>query len=230
MRKFKDGLASSPAYFYCSRNAAEPERSDPDVILASIARQLACSQPNSPLFPPAVEKYEDARMTGSSGKNLGLDESRELILQLVEYHDMTTIMIDALDECDTKTRSDLLYALQMILQDAKSLVKIFVSSRDDGDIKCELQDYPNLTIESGKNSHDISAFVRSETEQLIKRGKLLRNSRAKDELRALVIREVIEKAGGMYVQSLIQHLSVACLSSISNPDLPCLVKSWCFFA
>lgn len=199
--KFKGGLASLPAYFYCSRNAAEPERSDPKLILASIVRQLACAQPGSPLFPPAVGKYEEARSTGSSWKSplgtLSLDESCELILQLVDHRDMTTIVIDALDECDVKMRSELLDALQTILQDAESLVKIFVSSRDDGDIKHRLQDFPNLAIESGRNLDDISTFVRSETERLIKRGRLLRNSRAKDGLRDLVIREVIEKAEGM---------------------------------
>ncbi|KAL8713090.1 MAG: hypothetical protein Q9225_006836 [Loekoesia sp. 1 TL-2023] len=198
LRKFEDGLAPSPAYYYCSRNAAEPERSNPDVILASIARQLACPQPDCPLLRPAVDKFEAERLTGSLRKSLDLDESRELILQLVEYYDMTTIVIDALDECDTKTRYELLYALQTILQDAKSLVKIFVSSRDDGDIKWKLQGFPNLTIESGKNFHDISAFVRSETEQLIRWGKLLRHSRSKDDLRELIITKVIKKADGMF--------------------------------
>lgn len=118
MRRHEDGLAALPAYYYCSRNAAEPERSNPEVVLASIARQLACSKPGSPVLPPAETNYQDARLTGSFQKHLDLDKSCELILQLVDYHDMTTIVIDALDECDKKSRSRLIERLQRIFQDA----------------------------------------------------------------------------------------------------------------
>lgn len=199
MRRHEDGLAALPAYYYCSRNAAEPERSNPEVVLASIARQLACSKPGSPVLPPAEKNYQDARLTGSLQKHLDLDKSCELILQLVDYHDITTIVIDALDECDKKSRGRLIQILQRILQDAQSLVKVFVSSRDDGDIKLQLQDYPHLMIESGKNFDDISAFVTLETEGLIRSGRLLPYSKAKDELKDLIITKVIEKANGMYV-------------------------------
>lgn len=112
---------------------------------------------------------------------------------------MTIIVIDALDECDIKKRSDLLWALHKITEDSQCLVKILVSSRDDGDIKGQLQDFPNLTIESRRNFGDISAFVRFETDRLIERGRLLRNSKAKENLRTLIVEEVTEKAEGMYV-------------------------------
>lgn len=80
---------------------------------------------------------------------------------------MTTIVIDALDECDPNTRDELLQVLQTVLSESTSLVKIFVSSRDDGDIKCQLEEYPNLTISSSNNFSDIRAFVTFETEKLV---------------------------------------------------------------
>lgn len=54
-------------------------------------------------------------------------------------------------------------------------------------------------IESGRNFDDISAFVTSETEGLIRSGRLLPYSNAKDHLKDLIIKEVIEKVNGMYV-------------------------------
>ncbi len=54
---------------------------------------------------------------------------------------MMTFVIDGLDECNTKTRAELLQALQTVLQISKPLVKILVSSRDDGDTECELENY-----------------------------------------------------------------------------------------
>lgn len=52
---------------------------------------------------------------------------------------MTTIVIDALDECNSNERQYLLDSIEQILQDSFSLVKIFVSSRDDQDIVCTLR-------------------------------------------------------------------------------------------
>ncbi|KAI4230202.1 MAG: hypothetical protein LQ349_006281, partial [Xanthoria aureola] len=100
-----DWISTQPyTSYHCQAYSAEPERSNPEVVLASIARQLACSKPGSPVLPPAETNYQDARLTGSFQKHLDLDKSCELILQLVDYHDMTTIVIDALDECDKKSR------------------------------------------------------------------------------------------------------------------------------
>ena len=37
------------AYFYCAREAAEPERADPEKILLSIARQLSGTNTTKPI-------------------------------------------------------------------------------------------------------------------------------------------------------------------------------------
>ena len=113
---------------------------------------------------------------------------------------MTTIVIDTLDECDPNKRTDLLEALETILSGATQLVKMFVSSRDDQDIVWSLQHYPNLRISSTRNMEDISAFVRTEVESLIRKGKLLRFSNTKDELKKLVGDEVLKGANGMLVK------------------------------
>jgi hypothetical protein len=43
------------------------------------------------------------------------------------------IVVDALDECDSDTRWELVEALESITESA-SLVKVFVSSREEGDL------------------------------------------------------------------------------------------------
>lgn len=77
------------------------------------------------------------------------------------------------------------------------LVKIFISSRDDHDIVLRLQRYPNLDIKSTRNSDDIAAFVKNETERLIEDRKLLQFSDTQTEMKDLVIKRVIEGAKGM---------------------------------
>ena len=196
MKRFEAGQGPPPVYFYCSRNAAEAERSDPAIILGSIVRQLACVQLGLPLLPPVVEKWKK-KGQGFSSNGLQVEESCELILELIEQYPMTTIVIDALDECDPDRRQLLLDAFEDILEGSLGLVKIFVSSRDDQDIVCTLREYPNFDIVSTRNTVDIEAFVRTETERLVKKRRLLRNSNAREELKALIIDRVSKGADGM---------------------------------
>lgn len=196
MRRSAAGQNPPPVYFYCSRNAAEPERSNPDAILASIVRQLSCVQPGVPLRPSIIEKYE-RKGQGFLSSGLRLEESRDLILELVKQYRMTTIVIDALDEIDSEKRHALLEALEDILQEAVGLVKVFVSSRDDQDIVCTLEEYPSLGLASDKNQRDIEQFVRTETERLISKRRLLRYSKCKEELKYLIIEQVSKGADGM---------------------------------
>ena len=77
------------------------------------------------------------------------------------------------------------------------MIKMFVSSRDDHDIVRHLQNYPDLSISSLKNMHDIKSFIETETESLIKKGKLLRYSGAKGNLKIEIIQKLCGGAAGM---------------------------------
>ncbi|KFY17970.1 hypothetical protein V492_00220, partial [Pseudogymnoascus sp. VKM F-4246] len=209
MQAFRAGQSPPPAFFYCSRNTAEPARSNPDAIIASIVRQLSCLQPDFPLLGPVVATYRKREAEGFASGPLRIDESTALIIQLTEQYPMTTIVIDALDECDPETRTDLLETLEKILKESSRLVKIFVSSRDDQDIVCHLEDYPNLGISSDRNMDDITSFVRVETQDLIKKKKLLRSSTNKEELKEMIIDQVTKGANGMFRWASLQLQSLS---------------------
>jgi hypothetical protein len=186
-----------PAYFYCSRNPTEPGRGHPDKILASIARQLSSLEPGLPLLPSAVTAYQENMNQGLAAGPPGLPESRDLIVQLINSYPSVTIAIDAIDECNPDSRQDLLEALTFILQNTRSLVKVFVSSRDDQDIVRTLEDCPNLEIRSGRNSKDIDEFVKAETQAMIDKKQLLERSKKKEELQVKIIKKITEGAHGM---------------------------------
>ena len=197
VKRFQASQSALPVYFYCARTAAEPERSNPNAVLASILRQLSCVQPDAPLLSPVIEKYK-RHGEGFKSKGLDIEDSRDLIVRLVEDYDMSIIVVDALDECDPNMRQDLLDAFEHILKESAGLVKIFVSSRNDQDIVYTLRDYPNLDIVSNMNTADIEAYVKIETQKLVKSGQLLRNSRAKEEMTALIVDHVSSGADGMF--------------------------------
>lgn len=195
-QRFEAGQSPLPVYFYCSRSAAESERSNPDAVLASILRQLSCAKPGVPLLASVVQKY---KTQGEGFKSIGLDtdECRTLILEVIENYGVTTIIVNALDECDPEERRILLDTFEVILQESAGLVKILVSSRDEHDIVCALREYPNLDVSSDKNTADINAFVKTETERLVSKNQLLRHSKFKPEMKTLIIDKVCERADGM---------------------------------
>jgi len=191
------------AYFYCVRNDAEPERANPDEILRSILEQLSCSKSGLPIREPVVQAYtekkEEAR--GGNPEKLMRDETVEVILALLESNP-ATIIIDALDECDSARRQDLLLDIQRIIRESASLVKFFVSSRDDHDIVCRLANSPNLYINVKDNSKDIECFVHSEVTKAIDYEKLICGNVSND-LKDHIIETLISKAEGMWVSGIL---------------------------
>ncbi|SPJ73916.1 uncharacterized protein FTOL_03646 [Fusarium torulosum] len=195
---FHNHQSPPPAYFYCSRNPAEPTRADPETILASVARQLSCLKPGCALLQPTIVAYDAHEEEGFAAESLRLHETCTLIMRLSENYPMLTIILDALDECNPAIRESLLFAMELILKEAPCLVKIFVSSRDDQDIVFKLRQYPNLELSSHRNSNDIAKFVELETYRLMNSGKLLRYSSAQQELKEDIIRRVASDAQGMF--------------------------------
>ncbi|KAJ9254552.1 hypothetical protein DTO195F2_6537 [Paecilomyces variotii] len=158
-------LSPPPVYFYCNRNPTEPGRSQAKEVAASIARQLSYVDEKS-LLEPAIQKYKERQRTGFSKGSLDLDETRALIIELLAYYPVATIILNALDECTLESREELLDTIDYIVQESPTLVKIFVSSRDDQDIASQLQVYPMVELSSSKNSKDITAFVHREVQVL----------------------------------------------------------------
>jgi hypothetical protein len=197
MEAFRTKKAACPVYFYCSRNPAEPGRSDPARIVASIAKQLSTPLRPGPLLEPTIKIYKEHEDKDFSSGPLTLEKSKALILELLERYQSATIVIDALDECNPKTRGDLLDTLEDLLKRSPCLLKIFVSSRTDRDITYKLNNYPNLHLSSDRNTADIDLFIRSETTLLIKKGNLLRDSDRQNEIRDEIVNKLSSKAGGM---------------------------------
>lgn len=190
------GSREALAFFYCDRN--HPGNSTPEVVLRAIVKQLSSLEQDSELLKPIVDKYEQAKKAGDISEPLDLDECRDLITKILPSYRQTNIIIDALDECHRGTRSRLISALTAIMESSPgmSLVKIFISSREDDDIVLKLSKLPNIRIDSADNSEDIGEFIRSEVNNRIDSQELLRGNVSSD-LRAHVIDTLIRGADGM---------------------------------
>lgn len=166
----------SLAYFYC--NYKEEQRRDPASILRSLVKQLCLLSPGKgslATFPePVLAIYNKRKEEGDLSNLLSLGESKDLLIKLTAGFLKTTIVIDALDECDRNTRRNLFNLLEQVVSSAKkNPVKIFVTSRDDGDLMTKFGDSPNVYIQERDNSADIDHYIQTEIEACITEKRFL---------------------------------------------------------
>lgn len=131
-------------YFYCKRD--DPQRRNPEVIMQAILKHLCLALKNLP--SQVVQEYDKRQEKGHATGSLGFNECNNLVTSLLNIYSHTTIIIDALDESDPDERWQLLESFENIIHSATSPVKIFVSSRDDIDIKLRLEKVPNHYIDT----------------------------------------------------------------------------------
>jgi hypothetical protein len=191
----KENAQAEPlAYVYCTQSTTEPQRADPDHILRSILRQLSCAKPSMPIREPVVKKYQELQEDGFDPRELTLAAARTLILELLASN-VTTIIIDALDECNPKRRFELLSSIEQFLQPANCVVKILISSRDPR-ISSRLDKPSNFSINAGLNSRDIERFVELEVARSIQEERLL-DGKVSSHLRDKIITTLKGGAQGM---------------------------------
>lgn len=200
------------AYFYCKRD--ENGSSDPEVLLRTVVKQLSHARVGSSLQEPVLNFYRSRKHEDFASGPLRFEESVDLIISLVNLYPQTTLIIDALDECDMGKRGNLLTALTRILGSSAKLVKVFVSSRDDDDIKYNLQKVPNVYINAKDNTADIDRFVNFEIAKSIEDGKLLRG-RVPEGLKQHIISTLTKGANGMYIPNSIYEISSTQVTTIA---------------
>ncbi|KAL7266091.1 hypothetical protein RUND412_011377, partial [Rhizina undulata] len=192
------------AYFYCKYG--EVDRQEPTSILSTIVKQLSLLSPEGFLPKAVISFYEEQRKDGIEFRPLGLDKSSELIQQLSKAFDQTVIIVDALDECNKETRFSLLVALKKLRSSTEGL-KIFLTSRNDDDIRLELETESEVFIQSSDNSGDIELFVETEVEKYISTKRLL-SGEVRPELKQTIKDTLVQGADGMFlwVRLQIEHI------------------------
>ncbi|KAL9048781.1 MAG: hypothetical protein Q9206_005849 [Seirophora lacunosa] len=192
---------SAVAYFYCTRDTAETQRADPDEVMRAVLKQLACFNASQPIHPAVMREYDkrkkDADEDGLDPLQLSLHDCNDLVLEITDQLP-AIIIIDALDECDPRRRHELLKALRQIVVKSNNLVKVLVSSRDDEDIGCRLNNVPNVYIRSDDNSIDVERYIDQELKKAISEQRLLQG-RVPDSLQEQILRTLKNGAQGMFL-------------------------------
>ncbi|KAI4122117.1 MAG: hypothetical protein LQ338_005993 [Usnochroma carphineum] len=210
LQRARAGRIPYPAYFYCSRNAAESSRAKPAQILRSVLRQLADSRSDDTLPRCLFDSPE-------SLKSLDREETVDLIIRIADTQPVTHIVIDGLDECETDLLFEIIEGLEAILERTQSLVKIFVSGRNDLDLIRWLRAYPDKEILSSDNQSDINSFVDSEVDKRISgSARRFRARKVSDGLREHIKATLKAEANGMWAIPFV--LPVTCGALLIYPN------------
>lgn len=157
-RKCDEGFA----FFYC--NQEDPALQEPQSILRSYVRQLA----TLPRYPQKVQTrvLEHYRVAHKLGKALSLDDCKQALSELLDVYPRTILVLDALDECDKWSRDSLIRILATLVKEANRPVKLFVSSRKEGDIEKLLPWKSLIEITPEHSGADIEKYIDEEVAKM----------------------------------------------------------------
>lgn len=116
------------------------------------------------------------------------------LLAILEYLPRSFIIIDGLDECYKSVTENILGVVTSLTACPTSIIKFFISSRDDNRISEPLKMYPVIQLSASLLASDMRTYVTGAVGYRIRSGDLiLRNS----ELEILIVTELTNKAQGM---------------------------------
>lgn len=158
-------------------------------MLQSYARQLATAT----AYPKMMQKHlrnlwHDSRV---KGQDLGFEACKSQLLHSINLYDRTTLVLDALDECDPSSRFRLVETIEFLLSTASKPLRVFISSRPDGDIRDRFISLPNIEIQATDNQDDIKTFVN---------GEIFRHQRwnkMSTQLREEIVETLLTRSQGM---------------------------------
>ena len=186
------------AYFYCDRN--QPDRQSHEQIMRSFIRQLSTPR-DSNMIPSCIDKcYTEKEKPGFASTSLTFRDCSALLPELARMYAKVTLVLDALDECDRSTRHILINEIDKLVRGStSSVIKVFISSRPDKDIKHRFQVGPNVCISATDTGEDIKKFIIATINN--SPPDWLAEVTSTAGLREEIVDTLCEKADGMYVLS-----------------------------
>jgi Cdc6-like AAA superfamily ATPase len=150
-------------FFYCFRQRQDT----PITVLRSLVTQLSCAA-DGQILDKINTLYKENAQLHPRGELFTPARCIDLLVELIESHGPTTIVIDALDECRvgnpdeyTSGYCDLLEYMKKVHEQSETL-KLFFSSRPEVPVSVAFPDARQIPVDSSDSSKDIKKFIISE--------------------------------------------------------------------
>jgi ankyrin repeat domain-containing protein 50 len=133
LEKYLDGSDEMVAYCYCSQSKATSSKTistvtSSEAILRSFARQISWSAKTGGIEKLVLKEY---RSRGSQG-SASYSRVKSFLSQLIPTYKRTSLIIDALDECENPDTlfTELKSIIDPLVKKHQSQINLFISSRD----------------------------------------------------------------------------------------------------
>lgn len=174
------------AFFYCDYKDVSTHVASN--ILGSIIKQLVLT--NETAFKILVSFYEDHSQPFADYRSPDPESLLQTLHTITSEYDLTTIVIDGLDEIATKRPETV--ALLQKMQEKPLRIRTIFGSRYEADIAQCLRGFQHVSIMA--RSSDLELYVANEIETRMKKKEL----RIKDpDLKEQIMRRLVDGAEGM---------------------------------
>jgi hypothetical protein len=158
-------------------------------MLSSILRQIIDIQPGVPkLVQEFYTSHTKKRTTPSP------DEIEQVLEAASKGLQRLTIIVDALDECETRTRQEFLSAVETLRRQCE--VRLLATSRPLPSVQSHPTFLGKPTLEVKASNEDLEKYIRSRASELHFRVM------SKPDLLEDLVTSTIRATGGMYAQPL----------------------------
>lgn len=175
------------AYYYCKRTEGQRDEK-PDDVIRSLFRQLAAPDQNSKISKDVQSLFLQMKNKTSSPD---INICKEQLVKLVNEYSRTTIVLDALDECDKRTRKVLFDFIDRLQSCSEKPIRVFFSARPDPDIKKRFGDH--CTIQT--RTTDVNGDIRLLIEEKVKDIQCWNDMSEENQMET--VDKLLEKGAGM---------------------------------
>lgn len=193
------------AYFYCNASESDIERHSAAGVLRSLARQLTVLGSLQPSIHCKTLALYDRLAEKAKADTFAIVKpsiSQCLSLILAAFEDNpATIVIDALDELDDP--SELVKALNEIVQRAENVVKVLITCRSNPTMLAMMPTSRTIQVTQELNLADVRLFATELVRKSISDGKLLRGA-VKQSLEIIIVDALVAGAGEMLLWAKLQ--------------------------
>ncbi|KAK1533915.1 hypothetical protein CPAR01_10623 [Colletotrichum paranaense] len=177
------------AHFYCDRSLND--RRDIKAILSSyIVQLLTVSRHRDRWHKKLLMFCKDA---AASRRSLQISECQQFVRDLVNTYPRSILVLDALDECDQRSRTQIVSFFRKLVEDSDRPVKVFMSSRPETDVLELMETSSCIQISTSDNQKDIEKYIDLKLSQ----GGLSPIWK-RQSVKSLVRKTLLEKHGGMF--------------------------------
>ncbi|THV91334.1 hypothetical protein D6D26_09088 [Aureobasidium pullulans] len=144
-----------------------------------------------------THKQLKAEEDGLEPSGLSISECVELILKITATTSVT-LVIDALDECCSRTRHELFSVLKRIVAESHNVAKILVSSRQDSDIDAHFDCQEQIRVTEDQTHGDLNRFIEAQVTAAVQGRRILPGQEISPALHKSIVEGLKSKAHGMF--------------------------------